>query len=282
MDFETIETFCKFGKWLALTPHSCQNKNPSCLHRCHNFLVFAIYIAGVINVHHALVPIYLSLTHIQLILAILINANYYLFSSYILVVVMGLKRNQWSRLIHGLKSTQTVPTRQPIVVSVTLVTYLSVLICHTFVIKSYFGFYSLVLFLPLNFYRWAQFLYSLCACAVLNMLLTRYRHLTNMLQVKHEELLIIKRIKREVLVLKKCVDAFNNIFGWTILSSIFTVAFKCLVYIDIFLKDKKAFQEIWDAYGRRLDLLFEVASILLMWVQIFYFLFVPLDQHCLL
>ncbi|CAH1380244.1 unnamed protein product [Tenebrio molitor] len=93
MDFETIETFCKFGKWLALTPHSCQNKNPSCLHRCHNFLVFAIYIAGVINVHHALVPIYLSLTHIQLILAILINANYYLFSSYILVVVMGQTTN---------------------------------------------------------------------------------------------------------------------------------------------------------------------------------------------
>jgi hypothetical protein len=278
MDLEMVETLCKFGRVFALTPPSCTNENTNYFWRYYNFLIFLIYTVGFVEVQRNLLPAYFDFTFIQLVLAILLNVNFYLSNFYILVVVMGPLRSQWFRLVGCLKSI-AAPTssKQLTTLRVTLFLFLALLTFHVFLLVYYFNFYSFVVFLPSNFYRYSHFTYSTCAYTILKMLLVKYQHHTNMLsQVvdtfkRGQSIQPLYKIKRGLFTLHKCVDSFNSIFGWTILSSIFCGTFKILVHIDIAVKQKEAFEDMWGSFENRLNLIPEMGFVLITWVKFLLF-----------
>jgi hypothetical protein len=77
---------------------------------------------------------------------------------------------------------------------------------------------------------------------------------------------VLKQIKQGVLILKRCVNVFNSIFGWTILGSTFRGALSSFVHIDLAIKDETYFANLWSDLGLRFYFFVEIAFLLLLWV----------------
>ncbi|KAJ3620260.1 hypothetical protein MTP99_004227 [Tenebrio molitor] len=270
MDLAMIEFLCKFGRIFAFTPYSCNNRHPSFFQRCHICLVFAIYTVTFFGVQYVAAPQYSQLTRIQLVLSAVTYTNFYFTNVHILVVVMGLNQNRWVRLIDLLKSIEIrLDTKQFTILKLSLVIFLSLCAFELFVTFYYFGLVTFLLFLPTNIYTYSQFTYSICTCVVLQMVLTRYQHYTKAVLNRTDELFtVLQRVKLGVFTLKKCVNAFNDIFGWTTLGSVFCGTFKCFVYIDVASKHSEVVEMWWGTEGDQLHFLCEIGFIAVMWVGV--------------
>jgi gustatory receptor len=101
------------------------------------------------------------------------------------------------------------------------------------------------------------------------MVLTRYQHYTKAVLNHTDELFtVLQRVKLGVFTLKKCVNAFNDIFGWTTLGSVFCSTFKCFVYIDVASKHSEVVEMWWGTEGDQLHFLCEIGFIAVMWVSV--------------
>jgi hypothetical protein len=271
MDLETIEMLFRCGKFFAITPYSSIRRGTNTFQRCHSFLVFTLYTAGFVNVWYTSRSRYSTMRRIQAFLTVLSILTSYFLNFYILVVVMGLNSDRWHRLIAGLKSIKIPQTNKKLlrILKLVLLIFLLITIFGQSGIFYNFNIGGCLILLPLTLSTYSQFIYSLCACTVLKVLLTRYQHHKNVLvqAVDSKQLVkVLKQIKQGVLTLKRCVNIFNSIFGWTILGSTFSGALSSFVHIDLAIKDETYFANLWSDLGLRLYFLAEIAFLLLLWV----------------
>jgi hypothetical protein len=271
MDLKTIEILFRCGKIFAITPYSCNQRGTNTFQRCHSFLVFSLYTAGFATIRYISRSDYSTMRRIQAFLTFLYLLTSYFLNFYIFVVVMGLNSDRWHRLIAGLKSIKIPQTNNKLSITVKLILLIFSLIT---IFEQSAGFYKYniwgcLIILPLTLSTYSQFIYSLCACTVLKVLQTRYQHHKNVLaQVGDSKELVklLKQIKQGVLTLKRCVNVFNSIFGWTMLCSTFSGAFSSFVYIDLAVQDQKYFQLVWNDLALRSYLFGEITFLLLLWV----------------
>jgi hypothetical protein len=232
MDLEIIEILHKFGKIFALTPPSSKRKKLNLLQRYYSFLIFALYLVGITIHNYNIVSYHTVLSPTRLTLTIYIFIYNCMVQFYILIIVMGLHRKRWFTLIQNLRNVK-IPrnsnTVYLIMLSSSLLTYLSMEFLDSFRLINYFGLYEFALAIPAHFEKLSQFFYTICACAVLKMVLSRYQyhttmllHVTNICKHPNPTQLkpALKNLKRTLFVLKRTVEAFNDLFGWTILSAV--------------------------------------------------------------
>ncbi|CAH1380245.1 unnamed protein product [Tenebrio molitor] len=232
MDLEIIEILYKFGKIFALTPPSSKRKKLNHLQRYYSFLIFALYLVGVTIHNYNVISYHTVLSPSRLTLTIYIFIYNCMVQFYILIIVMGLHRKRWFTLIQNLRNVKIPRNHNTvyfIMLSSSLLTYLSMEFLDSFRLINYFGLYEFALAIPAHFEKLSQFFYTICACVVLKMVLSRYQHHTTMLLhvtkiCKHPNPTqlkpALKNLKRTLFVLKRTVDAFNDLFGWTFLSTI--------------------------------------------------------------
>jgi hypothetical protein len=281
MDLELIEIIFTFGKFLAFTPYSCNDRQPNCLQRCHCFVVFATYTVAVaiFQCNTSTLQEYSRMTFIQFVLVVVSYTNFYICNFHIVVVTMGLNKSRWFTLIDGLKSIKIgqVNRKQFIVLKLSIFIFLLLHTFQIFLTFYYFDYVLLLMFIPTHIYFLSQFTYSICTCAVLKMLLTRYQHYSKMLfeiscasnQINPQELSrVLKEIKRGLFILKSCADVFETIFGWTILGTIFCGAFKCFYYIDFSVKQRYEFKTLLKIEAHMLKFLSDLGIIAVLWVQL--------------
>jgi hypothetical protein len=271
MDLEAIEILFRFGKFFAIIPYSSNHRGTNTFQTCHSSLVFTLYTAGFVIVRYFASSEYSTMRRIQAFLTLLYILTCYFLNFYILVVVMGLNSDRWHNLISGLNSIKTPQTNKKllIIIKLVLLIFLLITIFEQSAISYNFNIWSCVKLMPLTLSTYSQFIYSLCACTVLKVLLTRYQHHKNMLvqAVDSKELVkVLKQIKQRVLTLKRCVNVFNSIFGWRILGSTFRGALSSFVHIDLAIKDETYFANLWSDLGLRFYFFVEIAFLLLLWV----------------
>ena len=67
-------------------------------------------------------------------------------------------------------------------------------------------------------------------------------------------------------MLKETSDAFNEIFGWTILLNIFFGALRALIYLDVAIKGNENFESS-SAVGNTFQIISHASVIILFWVS---------------
>ncbi|CAH1380246.1 unnamed protein product, partial [Tenebrio molitor] len=270
MDLEIIETIFTFGKFAALTPSSMNNHNPHCLQKLYEICVFVFYVVSFALSAFVYRTQYAILTPIQFcILAVAIIFTYISHSLYVLVVVNLQKHCKWFKLLASLKNTQCYKNNQNLYCLQFVMSHLITL--SVIVVDVYF--YCIYYDTPLALFNlifciemYLQLFYLVLRCIILEMLLSRYHHQNNVLQRATVLVKVLKQIKQGVLTLKRCVNVFNSIFGWTILGSTFSGALSSFVYIDLAVKDETYFAYLWRDLGLRLYFFAEIAFLLLLWV----------------
>jgi hypothetical protein len=248
MDLEVIDTIFTFGNFAALTPSSTNNSNPHSLQKLYEICVYLLYVVGFSASIYANFPMYQQITSMEFVLSILYDLNQFCYVFYILIVMMRLRRSRWFRLIKSLAAVKSAKINIPlklIFVASQLVYY-----CLTA-----FGFYAnieqasitvAVFYLGEFYQHYVQFFYLMFASILLILLLARYERLSETLaqlnqarssQLHSKQVVeVLKKIKNNVFMLKKGVGFFNDIFGWSILFTIFSCGSRTLVYIDVVIK----------------------------------------------
>jgi hypothetical protein len=275
MDLEVIDIIFAFGKFAALTPSSTNNRNPHCLQKLYEICVYLLYVVGFLAFSYVNYPEYQILTSIQYVLAILGDLNQFFYVFYILIVLMRMRRSRWFRLIKSLAGVKPAPKNIPL----KLIFVVSQLVYYCL---SSFGIYAdfhhggltvAVLNLGEFYQHYAQFFYIVSTSIVLILLLVRYEGLSETLShlIKARSQLnsklvveIVKKIKNSIFTLKDGVEVFNDIFGWSILFTIFSCVSRTLVYIDISIKHSEV------SVGQdSLVFYHDVCRILISWVKQF-------------
>jgi gustatory receptor len=275
MDLEVIDMIFTFGKFVALTPSSTNNHNPHCLQKLYEICVYLLYIVGFIASAYAKSPVYQALTSVQFVLAALRDLNQFCFIFYILIVMMRLKRSRWLRLIKSVAGVKSAPKKIPLklIFVASQLVYFSL---TTFGVYTYIADAGLTVaaFYIGEFYQhYAQFFYVVFTTILLILLLSRYERLSETLsqlirarsQLNSKQVVdILQKIKNSVFTLKEGVEVFNDIFGWSILFTIFYCVSGTLVYIDTVIKHN----EIWE--GRNALVFYrDLCRILISWVKQF-------------
>jgi hypothetical protein len=250
MDLEIVETIFKCGRPFGLTPTSSKNRNSNHFQKSLSFLTFALYTAGVVTASCISSATFSNFTLMQFVLMVLTVGNLCIYSFYVLIVVMVFDEKRWFVLIDSVKSVKTGPQDKQYcwyltTLVVSLLTLLLIIIIDCVAALDYLGWVSAIMILPAHFDKYAQYLYTISACLVLKMVLTRYQHHANILAqlVNAPNGLdpkgiteALKSFKQTMLALKRSTEAFNDIFGWTMLCSIFSGAFRIIVYTEASLR----------------------------------------------
>ncbi|RZB40778.1 gustatory receptor 28b [Asbolus verrucosus] len=234
MDIQVMESMFKFGKILALTPTSTKKgKVGACVQKSYSFLIFTFYTAAVIiGVFYRKIP-RTFLNPVELFLKVLIDIDNYAHSFYILVILNTVKRNCWHKLIKNLREVDNVAysiKSYYLILSIASLIFCSTITLVIYVSIVHLGIKYIELNLILYFEFCTQFFYTLLACIVLRMLLSRYQHQHFLLRKS------VEKIKFDIVTLKDTVDTFNEIFGWSILFNIVFVISKTLIYFALILK----------------------------------------------
>jgi hypothetical protein len=275
MDLEVIDTIFTFGKLIALTPSSMTNHNPHCLQKFYDICVYLLFVVGFSASVYAKLPLYPNLMPIEFVLAILYDLNQFSYVFYTLIVMMRLRRSRWFRLIKSLAAVKSAPKTIPL---------------KLIFVASQMGYYCLTTFgvyanvwstdlIEAAFYmgelyqNYAQFFYLMFTSIVLILLLSRYERLSETLsqlirvrsQLHSKQVVeILQKIKKSVFTLKEGVEVFNDIFGWSILFTIFSCVSRTLIYINIIIKHS----EVRDSQVA-LSYYHDCCRILISWVKQF-------------
>jgi gustatory receptor len=276
MDLEIIDIIFTFGKFAALTPSSSTNHNPHCLQKLYEICVYLVYIVAFLAFTYVNSPEYHLLTSIQFVLAILCDLNEFLYVFYVLIVVMRLRRSRWFRLIKSLAGVQSATKNIPLklIFVASQLAYYCLTIFGVYCYITYAGLTMAAFYIGEFYQHYAQFFYLVFTTIVLIMLLLRYERLSETLsqlikarssQLQSKQVVeVLKQSKNSIFALKEGVEVFNDIFGWSILFTIFSCVSRTLVYIDISIKHS----EIWGSQDV-LVVYQDFCRILISWVKQF-------------
>ncbi|XP_068901868.1 putative gustatory receptor 39b [Tenebrio molitor] len=253
MDLEVIDIIFTYGKFTALTPSSRNNHKPHCLQKLYEICLYLLYVVGFIASIYINYCVYQVLTTVQIVLGIVCDLNQFCYVFYILIVMMRLRRSRWLRLIKSLAAVKSAPKKIPL--KVIFVASQLVYTCLASV-----GIYGSIEHANLDlaglnigeFYQnYAQFFYLVFTSILLILLLSRYEHISETLsqliktrsQLHSKQVVeVLKKIKNSVFTLKEGVEFFNDIFGWSILFTIFSCVSRTLIYLDVIIKHSEVLE----------------------------------------
>jgi hypothetical protein len=199
-----------------------------------------------------------------------------LHNSYIFVIIKIYKQIKWVKLLKHLRRTpchknKTKTYHLQFVTSQLFVS--SILIAQNSTASLFFDLNVLRATITICIETYLQFFDATLRCIILQMVLSRYQYqnfvLTRASSHKlnyHSYLQILRRTKRNVVVLKCAVEVFNDIFGWTTLLHISTASIRTLVNIDIFMRRDGTFSS-GTRFVRIFNIVFHLTVLLLSWVR---------------
>jgi hypothetical protein len=277
MDLKIITPIFTIGKLLALTPSTTKNLSPTSFQKLYSILVFLFYICGTTLSFVNRKSHYSKLSVMQLVLRVLLDVDLFVHSFYTVIVVGLFKRHQWIIIITKLETVQYENDNERRYYSTFVVSHLVLLLMTVFAFYvwiDFFGVDFLQLYLVEYLQMYSQFFYTLSACTILKMILSRYRHqniaVTQKLKSgKQLSAPILYQIKRNLLVLRQIVDIFNDVFGWTVLLNVFFGALRSLIYLDVALKGDDSFNSD-NHFENSLQILSHVGVILFYWVSVLF------------
>jgi hypothetical protein len=115
-----------------------------------------------------------------------------------------------------------------------------------------------------NFQVYSLFFYVTFACAILTLLLERYRYHCYSLLERNIQL---DEVRRNLFHLKEAVVTFNDIFGWTILLTTFFVGARSLMHLDVIIKNTYHNYESNNNIWNTLHFVSNMIMVLIFWVS---------------
>jgi hypothetical protein len=247
MDLGAVETIFSFGKLLGLTPSTTKNLTVSTPRKIYiiSIFLFCSVCSTILLVQQ--VSRYSNLTLIHSALEILLQVVLFAHSFYILIVSGLLKQRQWSQLLRNLQRVECEPSNKK---SLHLIFFLPNAAYAVTIVFVFYAWIKIVGGAKLfkmhtleSLQAYSQSFYNVLACVVLQMILSRYKNQYFLLNQhfaptrKQLSKVVLLKVKRNLLVLRETVDLFNDIFGWTILLSIFFGGLRGLTYLDKAIKE---------------------------------------------
>jgi hypothetical protein len=277
MNLAIIETIFAFGKFAALTPSSTKNQKPHWLQKLYEICLYVVYAVGFVTyVMYVNQSELFKLTSMQLVLAILSDMNLFFYISYILVVMLRLRRGRWFKLVETLSGVRSSPPRISfgVILATSQIVYCCLISMGLYAGIRTVGLSHIASSLVQCYQFYAVIFYSVFTSIVLMLLLLRYEHLNESIvkitkvatQHQYKQVAeVLKEARRCVFLLKDSVEIFNDIFGWIILCSIFCVVTNTLVYVDVIIKQSSFF-----SFSSTFDVMLffcELSFLLVFWVK---------------
>jgi gustatory receptor len=230
------------GKYLALTPTNPKDMSPTRFHKFYAIFVFSCYALDTINSFYNRRSFYLKLSMMQVVLRVLLTTDLIANTFYSIIVACLLKRHKWSVLIKNLRVVENKSStmRWYYFTFVALhVLLLTMAILTFYVWIEFFGLDFFKLYLGEYLQIYLLFFNNMTTCIVLGLMLTRYRYqntlMSRLVTRKLLHLPLLTKIKNNLFVLRQTVDAFNDLFGWSILFNIFFGGLRSLICFDVLL-----------------------------------------------
>jgi hypothetical protein len=274
MDLAIIETIFALGKFAALTPSSTTNQKPHWLRKLYEICLYLGYVVGFVTTIYVNHSDFFVLTSMQLVLAILSDINIFFFIFYILVVMLRLRRGQWFKLVETLSGVRSSPSRISfrVILATSQVVFWCLISFGVYAGMRTLGLSRIAASLIQCYQYYAVFFYLVLTSIILKLLLLRYQHLNESLvkitgtQHRSKQVAeILREARRCIFLLKDSVETFNDIFGWTILCSIFTIVATTLVYVDVIIKETYVF--IFASRDAAMIFFYDLSFILIVWVR---------------
>ncbi|RZC33860.1 7tm 7 and/or Lig chan domain containing protein, partial [Asbolus verrucosus] len=233
---------------------------------------YLLALAGIIySVYHRRY-VYYSLTSLQLVMRITMDATLYAHNCHSLTI----KRQIWSKLLKKFGFVHCKSDKGSHFTTFILahVIFCSSAIFNCYVWFSFLGWDFFKMYLVECFQIYSLFFHIVFAFIVLKMLLVRYQQqalvMTAYIDRKdffsEEVAKFLGKIRRDLSILKEISEIFSEIFGWAILLKILFGAAKTLLYLDIVLENTYHVFKSFDVAWNMLHFLSNVSVILTFWV----------------
>lgn len=235
MDSKIINTCLYFGKFLAFTPSTIQNKSLKFFQKIHPAVMFLIFTIWQIYSLYQRKEIYWGFSAIQLVLKIVTDIAMYAHIIHILIRVMILRYKKWYTLFKILLKFETNKLTKKIYLFVVL-PYLVFFVTGFINYSSWIrliGIFFVKLYLIELFQTYSLLVYMILSIVVLKIMLENYRLQNHLLG----DVTNLRKVRFNLFLLNKAVEIFNDIFGWTIPLTIFYSVARTLMYFDLFTKD---------------------------------------------
>jgi hypothetical protein len=227
MSSQQLSLVLKIGYFIGHTPLPTKIKERTRRRRMYHIVLYGLLIFGlVIAVIYK--RFYTNVSYIKMALALLSQLCIHSLSFYSMVVMNLFKKGSWERLLNSLNSTShlirsheksTVPLNFNVILLNLL--HLATSSCVVYILckNNIADYLSKNLIFHVEIYL--QFFQKLLFYVIVNMILSRYRGLRNLLldhakatdkQTLH--LVFIKRVEYTMRLLKQTVDIFNSMFAW--------------------------------------------------------------------
>jgi hypothetical protein len=269
MDMKIVVVYFKTGKWLSLTPSSFENTVPTTFQKLYPFVTFMFYTVGVMYVLYERSYIYRTLPTVQLCLRVIMDLVLYSHNGHSLITVMVFRRRQWFLLVKNLTVTCTKIQKRRHHLFIFVLTQVifcasGVLIASAWIAIAGTGISFLRMFFVENFQVYSLFFYVTFACAILTLLLERYRYHCYSLLERNIQL---DEVRHNLFHLKEAVVTFNDIFGWTILLTTFFVGARSLMHLDVIIKNTYHNYESNNSIWNTLHFVSNMIMVLIFWVS---------------
>ncbi|XP_044261046.1 gustatory and pheromone receptor 39a-like [Tribolium madens] len=259
MDVKTIKACLCIGKLLAPT-----QKN----HKFYPIIVFFIYTIYEIYSLNQKRLTYNGFTIVQLVLKIVMDVALYFHTFHILVILMSLRRDKWTKLFGILSKFDTQELNPPFyfVVAIHIIFFVNTSL-NIWTWVNLIGYYFVKSYLIEFFEIYLLFVCTVSSSVILKILLQKYKHQNRLLT----DFSNYKTVKFNLFLLNRAVKIFTEIFGWTILVTIFFSVARTLMYFDLFHKD--SISKNFNIRHSWLNFVTTVTTGLLFWILLLYVIF---------
>ena len=278
MGFQLLSFVFKVGGLIAASPPSINLSPPTWKRKVYNTMIFALCVYRIVVLMRAR-GFFLTRERINLIEYNLTYWSTCAQNFYIMLVLNLYKHRSWIRLLEYLKTSGEllqIPNNKQ---TKLFITFLAINLfhltmnCGTLYIfirarTNYFQEYFVI-----HFHVYFDFFNKCLGGVILQMITTRYKGLRRIILTNTKRNQIrpsfLKKVEYSVRVLKNTVDAYNDLFGWSVF---FNIAFTILlminaaIYMIFTARSMIFFQQILIQLSLILGIL--VSSAIFVWLQL--------------
>ncbi|XP_068899732.1 uncharacterized protein [Tenebrio molitor] len=243
-DFKLLKLTCRIGKFFAITPSCDATTTDSVKFKCYRVLLIGLVAAG-LTTYAVQEYLYGDSHNISAILLFLDNIVLYGTNMYIMVALGFWKRRSWSDLIQNLKSNKDLVHEEAKSICTRLLVpnLIEIAILVVQAVTSALTVQGLeeMKRTSLHFLQWyLQFFNKFLLYVLVKMLRARYRGLkhqlsTSFLHKNHDLTFLVKQVGAKIYSLKKCVDIYNEVFGWLMVLIISFATLEVLKWIPVII-----------------------------------------------
>ena len=238
MGFQLLSFVFRVGGLIAASPPSINLSPPTWTRKLYNTMIFALFVYRIVSLMKAR-EFFLTRERINLIEYNLTYWSTCAQNFYIMVVLNLYKHNKWVRLLECLKTSGEllqIPNNKK---SKPFIIFFTTNLLHLTVnggilyILSWARTNYLQEYFVIHFHIYLDFFNKCLSYVILQMITTRYKRLRRIILTNTKKSQIrpsfLKKVEYSVRFLKNTVDAYNDLFGWSVF---FTIAFTILHIIN--------------------------------------------------